>query len=201
MIPHPFNGGRVANPLPLDGEARKRAGDHVELAYQMAWKHFRACSKSVPLDELRGEALYALSYASGIFDAARGVPFNAYARKVITRRLISVINTWRRSDLRVRRHCRELCGSTKGRRGFPRARTGDTANHAAMREAVGVLRRHLPRRWFDVLYLHYVEEYSVKEVGAALGISPERVRQLVAKAMIRARRRVPLFGWVKVWSQ
>ena len=50
------------------------------------------------------------------------------------------------------------------------------------------MRRLLPPRWFQALQLHYAHGCSLEEVGQRLGVSRERVRQLLNKAVGRVRQ-------------
>jgi RNA polymerase sigma factor (sigma-70 family) len=194
-----FNRWRPAPLLYLNEAARERAQTHVELARRLAWKYFRCCAGTVPLDELRGEALFALSYAAGKFDGERGVPFGAFARMAISHRLIHAINTWRRGGRAAHVRFTDLAATNNASCDTPCQRTTESGEHAALREAVDLIRQQLPPRWFRALQLYYVHEHTLEEVGHYLGITRERVRQLLTKALVRVRRRVPLYGWAQGW--
>src|SRR5436305_11176499 len=77
---------RVSPGRPLGRVAQARVEGAVSLAYQIAWWYARRRAPDVPGDELIAEALYGLTYAAGLFDEARRVPFGAYAALVIQHR-------------------------------------------------------------------------------------------------------------------
>jgi RNA polymerase sigma factor (sigma-70 family) len=185
---------RRPSAAPLNEAARGRAAEHLELARRLAWKYFESCSRSVPLDELRGEALYALSYAAGKFDVGRGVPFGAYATLAISHRLIQAINLWRRGGRLAHTRFTDLPAAARTEFDAPCPRTAESGDLAAVRELLALLRRHLPSRWFRALQLYYAQGHTLEEVGRRLGVTRERARQLLTKAVLRARRRVPLYG-------
>jgi RNA polymerase sigma factor (sigma-70 family) len=156
----------------------------------MAARQFRRSGAAVPREELAAEARFALAYAASLFDETRGVPFGAYARLVIRHRLAEVVE----QGLRGRRgpvvaFTDFAAGLLPGAAPFepvcPRTPACDRA--AAARELIDRVRGALPPRWFGVLALYYGEGHTLEEVGRHLGVSRERARQLLAKAVRRAR--------------
>jgi RNA polymerase sigma factor (sigma-70 family) len=189
---------RVLKPLGLEPPTRIRSLDETgqrrveafcPLAYQLAWKFARHAARDVPAEELIAEALLGLTYAAGLFDETRGVPFGAYATLVVRHRLIQAIIRWRRA-----RRVRPL---PVGRReGDPwesadPSRLPEVPAQSAAREMCDQLRRLLPDRWYSILLLYHVEGCTLGEVGQRLGISRERVRQLIEKATEQARESFP----------
>jgi RNA polymerase sigma factor (sigma-70 family) len=59
---------------------------------------------------------------------------------------------------------------------------------AGDRELLEHIRRTMPRRWFTLLQMYFVEEHTLEEIGNRVGVSRERVRQLLNRALARARR-------------
>jgi RNA polymerase sigma factor (sigma-70 family) len=175
--------------LTADGQAR--ATGYIELADRLASRYHRCRGRRVPLDELTAEAHYALAYASSLFDPTRGVPFGAYVTMVIQHRLIQAEIAWRWghypghvsfTDLTVR-------SDPVAPPGFDPAcpHTRDACHEAGVQELLDCVRRTLPARWFMLLEMRYAQDYTLQEMSARLGVSRERVRQLLVKAVSRAR--------------
>jgi RNA polymerase sigma factor (sigma-70 family) len=175
----------------LDEAARERVQAHIHLADALAWRQYHRCGRMVPLEELQGEAQLALAYAASLYDEGKGVPFGAYVTMVIRHRLIQAVTLWRRggrldhisfTDLLVQ-------NSEDDAQVFepvcPHSRAA--AEEAAIQELVDRVRRVLPARWFLLLELYFVREYTLDEIAEQFHVSRERVRQLLAKAVARAR--------------
>ena len=178
----------------LDEDGQDRASEFMPLAFKLAYRQYLACGGIVPHDELRGEALYALVYACSLFDESKGVPFRAYATMAITHYLINAVSRWRRrggslvhvrfSDLRSKEDPDTVC---------PWA--DEASDDAAKRDMIERVRWLLPKRLFEVLRLYYLEGLNMDQVGERLGVTRERVRQLIDCAFMRVRRRFPDFSW------
>jgi RNA polymerase sigma factor (sigma-70 family) len=179
----------------LSDQAQWRAVQHLHLVEMLAWEQFEVCCRSVPLDELRGEAGYALAYGAALFDEEKGVPFGAYVTLAIRHRLVQAVTKWRRRGRLAFAHLSGLCTRTPEGEPLPFdvpcpwAR--EVGQEVADRELVERLERVLPPRWFELLRLYYVERYTLEEIARAIGRSRERVRQLLAKAIRRARDHCP----------
>jgi len=183
----------------LNAADQRRVQSYSPLAYQLAWKFARHNARDVPADELISEALYGLTYAAGLFDESRGVPFGAYATLVIRHRLIHAIIRWRRArriivPLPVRFGSEGETWEAEDRNPPPEAHVG-----AAAREMCERVRRILPARWYTALRLYHAEGYSLSEVAARMGITRNRVRQLLDKAQDQARESFP--RWVRPESE
>ncbi|MCE9533142.1 MAG: sigma-70 family RNA polymerase sigma factor [Planctomycetes bacterium] len=178
---------------PLNGSAKELAESHVVLARRLAWRQFRNCSHTVPLEDLRGEALYGLVYAAGMFDPTRGVPFGAYATLAITHRLIQAVNFWRRGGRLDHVRFTDVCANTGGDFDTPCPRTRESSEQTSESELIDRVRRALPARWFQALNLYYAHGHTLEEVGHRLGVTRERVRQLLSKAVERARENSSVF--------
>jgi RNA polymerase sigma factor (sigma-70 family) len=178
----------------LTAVGQVRAVDYLELANRLAIKYYRGRGRRMPLDELIGEAHYALVYASSLFDANKGVPFGAYVTMVIQHRLIQAEITWRCGDFPGQISFTDLrAHSSPDASGFepPCPHTRDACHEAGLQELLDCVRRTLPARWFMLLEMHYALGYSLQEMSARLGLSRERVRQLLVKAVNRARAQFP----------
>jgi RNA polymerase sigma factor (sigma-70 family) len=170
----------------LDPDRQQLAEDYLHLIEPLAWQSFRRCGRMMPLDELLGEARLALTYGASKFDSQMGVPFGAYVTMVIRHRLTQAVNVWRRGG-RLDHVC--FTDLTRGSALFdlecPRA--NEATMESIVHEQVEQIRRILPARWFRVLLLYFGESYTFEDVARELGVSRERVRQLLAKAIARVR--------------
>jgi RNA polymerase sigma factor (sigma-70 family) len=161
----------------------------------LARQAYRRCGRTVPLEELLGEAGVALSDAASRDDAARDVPFGAYATMVIRHRLVQAVTAWRRGGRLNHVRFTDLAATPSGGDltdfdpPCPRAR--EPYKVAAARELLGHVRRVLPARWCCLLRLHYACGYTLEEIGEQVGISRQRAQQLLVQALVRARRHRP----------
>jgi RNA polymerase sigma factor (sigma-70 family) len=168
---------------PLTTAAQNLASSHLRLARQLAWRQYQRCARSVPLDELRGEAFYGLVYAAGMFDPARRVPFGAYATMAITHRLIQAVNVWRRGGRLAHIRFTDLTANTDNEFDTTCPHTRESIDYAVLHELLDQVRHMLPPRWFQALQLYYSDGHTLEEVGRHLGVTRERVRQLLTKAI------------------
>jgi RNA polymerase sigma factor (sigma-70 family) len=172
----------------LDAIGQRRVQTFSPIAYQMARAFRRYRARDIPRDELIGEALYGLTYAAGMYDEDRGIPFSAYAAQVVRHRLVNAIINWRRQ--RWVQYLPGVQSDAKVPDSAP-----DVAIGASARDMCEQIRQVLPARQYALLHLYYLEALPVKEIGARLGITPRRVRQLLVKAADEARKVFP--GWVQ----
>lgn len=178
-------------PCHLDEAAQQRVQSHLHLADALAWRQYHRCGRTVPLEELQGEAQLALAYAASLYDEGKGIPFGAYVTMVIRHRLVQAVTLWRRGGRLDHIRFTDLLAQNaeEDAQAFepvcPHSREAE--EEAAMRELVDRVRRMMPARWFLLLELHFVHEYTLNEIAEQFHISRERVRQLLAKAVARAR--------------
>ncbi len=177
---------------PLDEEARQRVTQFTGLAHSLARNHHQQKARDIPMEELRAEALYALSYAAGRFDQNRGVPFGAYATMVIRHRLSQMVGVWRRSRRNI--SYRFLSAEEEGQYLYeaPDPHTNEIDEQMNSNELLVLVRRHLPPRWFEMLRLYYSDGLTLQEIGEYQSVSKQRVQQLIEKAIKRARRKIPI---------
>ncbi len=180
-------------PRQLDEAAQKRAQAHLHLADALAWRQYHRCGQTVPLEELQGEAQLALAYAASLYDEGKGVPFGAYVTMVIRHRLVQAVTLWRRGGrldhVRFTDLGMEDFGDDAVAFDLPCSEASEPGRQAAIHELIEQVRRELPARWFTVLLLYFGHNYSLEAIGEQLGISRQRVKQLLSKAITRVRSR------------
>ena len=183
---------RPAAPVrPLDALGRARVEAFAPLAYRLAWQYARHHARDVPPDELIAEALYGLTYAAGLFDEGRQVPFGAYATLVVRHRLIQAILSWRRGKRVGPYPTRSDAGDDTAWEAEDRQPAPDLAAGAAARELCDRIRRVLPASWYAVIRLYYAEGFTYAEIGRRVGLTRESIRQMVTKATERVRQKFP----------
>jgi RNA polymerase sigma factor (sigma-70 family) len=154
----------------------------------VAWRFARSKARDVPADDLIGEALLGLTYAAAMYDDGRSVPFSAYARLVIHHRLIHWVRVWRRGRrLRLHRPEPDENGDNAVWDAEDRHPRPDPAAGATARELCERIRRVLPAHLYAILHEYHAEGQTLREIGERLGISRQRVQQLLDKAADRAR--------------
>ena len=183
-----------SKPIPvvraLDAVGQARVEEFVIVAYRVAWR-FARTTRDVPMEELIAEALYGLTYASGLFDEARGVPFGAYAAVVIRHRLVQAIRNWRRAQRMLPVSGRRAIGDETIWDVADHGPTPDLSARASAREMCDRVRQVLPEQWYTVLHLFHAEGYSYTEIATAVGLSRQRISQVLKKAADRARQAFP----------
>jgi RNA polymerase sigma factor (sigma-70 family) len=179
---------------------RERALEHRSRTEMLAEVQYRRCGRRVPQDELLSEAHLGLLDAANRFDQTRGVPLAAYVTMIVQQRLRRAVQRWQR------RQALQVCFTDMD--GLDRAANTSVLDPVdpcmpepdgatAVEEALERLRRVLPERWYAVLRLHYVEGHTLEDIGREMGVSRQRVRQIIDKAMEQARRLCP--GECDLW--
>jgi RNA polymerase sigma factor (sigma-70 family) len=158
------------------------------LAHRVAWRFARSRARDVPADELIGESLLGLTYAAAMYDEGRAVPFSAYARLVIHHRLVRWVRVWRRGRrLRLHRPLANENGEAEVWDAEDRHPLWDPAAGATARELCERIRGVLPAHLWAILHAHHAEGQTLRAIGQRLGVSRQRVQQLLEKAADRVR--------------
>jgi len=184
LEPFPFEEKHVT---PLGEAARQRAAAYVRLAYKLAWTFAHQHARDMPIDDLKAEALCGLTYASGLFKEEYEVPFGAYAMRVMRQRLTQAVIRWRKAK-RVGLASRHLCDDDSEPKARPEP---DVTEALEVHDMCEQVRRVIPARWYEVLYQYHGEGQTLEAISQQLGVTRQRVRQLLSNARDRARRQFP----------
>jgi RNA polymerase primary sigma factor len=163
--------------------------------------------RGLSFDDLEAAAVDGLWKASRHWDPDRGYKFLSYAGRWCHRRVQQAIRKQKRFGFRmipVGGRVRIVIG--KGRNADPdtpalfeqaRAGTDHPIEALAGREIWESLLRILTPRLRDVAILRFQENLTLEEVGAALGVSRERIRHQENHLLARLKRAI-VRGEVKV---
>lgn len=167
----------------LDAQIR----EHWPLVRRLAALMVCRTPRSISFEELEAAGAVGLLEALRRYDPALGPSWRAFA----SRRIRGAMLDWLREvDPLKRRRGRG------GRRPFVRLEAlGELADrrveleaaHLEARETVEAVLRRLPARDRRMLELRYVEERTLADIAAELGISESRACQLAGRALWRAK--------------
>lgn len=165
--------------------------DHLDLVDRCA-RRFSGWGE--PHDDLVQAGRLGLLQAARRYDAARGVPFAAYAVPTVLGEM--------------RHHLRDRSGVVRGRRGVPRPVVDElddtcTTDPAPPTAFDRVELRHLLLPQLElltetertVLCLRFLDGLSQDVVAQRLGVSQAQVSRLQARALGRLRRRLGPEAW------
>lgn len=145
----------------------------MPLAESMACHRGRDLPRNVTLDEVKSAAYFALVDAASKYDPDRGVPFPLYARTRISGGITDLFRGVRyNSDEPSEVADRPLCS---------RLETEDFFDFVS---------EELGEEDGKSVRMHYLEGRSLKEVGAARGVSESRASQILGDCRDRLRRRM-----------
>jgi RNA polymerase sigma factor (sigma-70 family) len=190
-IARPLRPKPISRARPLDSLGQARVEAFTTLAYRLAWYYARQRARDVPPDELIAEALYGLTYAAGMFDESRRVPFAAYATMAIRHRLAQLIRTWRKARRAVPYPVGLNPDDDSPWEAADHRPKPDLVAGTSARDQCERVRRVLPARWYTVLRLRHAEGWTFQEIGDHFGVSRQFIRQVLDKATDRVRRHFP----------
>lgn len=162
----------------LDGGPAVDASQHLGLAGAVAKKYRRWAKRArVPQDELWSQALFGLAKAARSFDPAKGVQFSTYAVTTIDGYVRLLLTRWK-----------PMRQVPAGEGGEPlEAAARPEPDGAARRDLLDAIHESLPRRDAEAVILRFglggEDALTLDEVGQRLGVSRERVRQVVSAAL------------------
>jgi RNA polymerase primary sigma factor len=140
--------------------------------------------------ELVSDGNMSLLRAIEKFDFARGNKFSTYASWAIMKNFARTIPGEFKHRDRFRTSQEELFAATQEHRGNPLAEEG--AQHTRESQIERILRRLDDREQKIIIGRfgldHSTEPQTLKEVGASLGVTKERIRQIEARALSKLRQ-------------
>ncbi len=169
--------------------------NHQKLAYSVAHRHHRLSQYQVPLEELQGEALFALTEAAARFDMSKartGSPI-PYLSMVLWHALIQYRKFWCKRKEVFGRPFTDMDSSRPSVRGDSSyfdpvdGRERDPAEQVELRLDVQQLRSSLSphlKRFFDLR----MSGLTHKQIGGRMGITRQRVEQLQKQLIERGRK-------------
>lgn len=146
---------------------------YIPLAESIACRRSRGLPRNVTLDDLKSAAYFALVDAASKYDPNRGVPFPIYART----RISGGITDFFRG---VKYDSNEVVEVEEASRHDP-LETEDFFDFVS---------RELGEEDGKSVRMHYFEGRSLREVGAARGVSESRASQILGDCRDRLRRKM-----------
>lgn len=150
--------------------------DHLNLIERIAHRLRQRLPCSVEIGDLINDGFIGLAAARKGFDAARGVPFTAFARKWIRGAMLDGLRArdWLPRGIRS--------AAAPAPRILPFLECATQQRHAdslAMdRDWLGQIIAALPRRRRLLVQLHYFEELSLQQVAQCLGVTAACISQV-----------------------
>lgn len=150
----------------------------------------RYATSSESLFELVSDGNISLIRAVEKFDFARGFKFSTYATWAIIKNFARTIPTEQKYHTRFRTGAEEMFQSTADTRAHPIAE--ESAQYEAVHQVARIMDR-LDERERQIIQYRFglatgCEPMTLKEVGSAMGVTKERIRQIETRAMAKLRR-------------
>ncbi len=150
----------------------------------------RYASSSESLFELVSDGNISLIRAVEKFDFARGFKFSTYATWAIIKNFARTIPTEQKYHTRFRTGTEEMFQSAADTRSCLWEQ--ESAQHLAMDQVARIMSR-LDERERQIIQYRFGldggrEPMTLKEVGSAMGVTKERIRQIETRAMAKLRR-------------
>lgn len=166
--------------------------DHLPFAVNIAGSISKRLPRHVDGHDVRQEACVGLIDAAAKYDARKGVPFKAYARRRIGGAVLDALRKQdhlsRRTRARIKAEAAEAIvqpvqladpGQVPGVLVLPY----EYAAAGERRRVLAAAIQTLPARLRFVLRAYYFEEKFMHEIGVELGLKTGRVSQLHARAL------------------
>ena len=157
----------------------------------------KRCARSPqPLFEMISDGNISMIRAVEKFNYARGFKFSTYATWAIIRNFAGTVPKENRYRTRFRTGGEELLQTIGDERTNQQA---EEAAHAQRQDQIARMMEHLDDREKQIIRYRYGlgpgrEPMTLKEVGNAMGVTKERIRQLQTRAIAKLRKTVEVEG-------
>lgn len=179
---------------PLTPEQQRLVESNTGIAYAVASRWAKRAPDWTDPEELVGEAMTGLCRAAQTWDPAKGAKFSSYAWTWAEQFIRRFLADERGRGVNIPEHRKDVRVGVAGFGSLGLADGGDFAATIAAPESRAVpaadadvwatVYAALPdERWRRVIRLRFVDGWKLDDVGAALGISGERARQIERKAL------------------
>lgn len=171
--------------------------DNMPLVYHIA-KKFKALPPDLNFEDFVQEGMLGLIHAAGKFDSSLGVKFGTYAGRCITAFILNFVGNRKRTRARkfifisgdAPAHPGEdtsLFNNLSDEAESPEECVVQEDFEAKRAEAVHSALRALPERERIVTEFYFLQSYTLEQIGAEIGVTRERVRQIKEKALTSLR--------------
>ncbi|HTU21792.1 MAG TPA: sigma-70 family RNA polymerase sigma factor [Gemmataceae bacterium] len=168
---------------PLTADQQQLAARWFPLAVKLASTFARR--RHLVYEDCISVASEYLCRAARAFDPSRGLSPGTLIGVAVRRGLDQYADSLRRPIL-----FSEM--SAEGEGIDPPDRGRPEGGSVEERDLVACIRQALPPRWFYIVRRHFLDGLTLEQIGAEYGgLSAERVRQMIVKAVRRAREAFP----------
>lgn len=150
-------------------------------------------------DDVRQEGRISLILSAHQYDQARGNSFAAYARVCVRRSMLDFVKWIQRDSTRQQKAAATLAFVVTAREAHPSFYNRQEQTQSARPENVIILAEgidtlnvafhELPERQRTIIWLHYMDNWSLRQISRELHISTTRTHQLLKKGVDELRRK------------
>lgn len=167
-----------------DDEARNTLVlTHKGLLYRWVFKYIRG-ARSCDVEDLYGVAVLGMIKAISLFDPDYGTRLSTYAYRPVTQALDYYL---KQEDSIVRQPLKKRRLSTT-----EIIDLGSVVEHRQTPESEDAIKqslKHCTTFERNLLIDHYVKGLSYREIGIGMGVSRQRVEQIIKQAILKIRRK------------
>ncbi len=179
----------------MDGAPMEVVTEYLALVKSVAGSVACKLPRQVPREDLISAGSEGLVDAARKFDPSKGVAFSAYAEIRIRGAMIDELRSRDHLSRSQRRHAHDFDGPPLSLDEPEAAEVvdwrADTEGDTSTRQEMGRMRaatRLLPPRLQQLLTLYYVDDLTLREIGAVLSVTESRACQLHREALTQLRR-------------